>query len=288
MTNRWVQELLTTGKGTEGSLLIPKKIYDTLVDEVTKVLIGRQHAAFVIGPDGIPGSSVDVNLVTPNSLQVQEIAEGAAIPIKTVEYESFNLKPKKYGIRIPTTKEMQEDANWDLISHNLRTAARKVAENENKLILSDALDNAGNTVTGGSQATISNIVSAMLNLEDSDYTPNVMFVGNEFASDLRTISTFVEAQRLGTREAFTNGLVGEVYAMQVVRFSSSSGAAPSTTYSKYAYIIDSNHAFVMAEKRPPAVSEYDDKIHDLSGAVITQRIKIRHLRANAIAKITTT
>ena len=45
--------LLNTGigaAGSEGSLLIQKKIYDTLIEAVMKKLIGRQLAAFVIGP----------------------------------------------------------------------------------------------------------------------------------------------------------------------------------------------------------------------------------------------
>jgi len=42
-----VKELLQTDIGTEGSLLIPKKIYDTLIEEVDKALIPRDEAALV-------------------------------------------------------------------------------------------------------------------------------------------------------------------------------------------------------------------------------------------------
>ena len=35
---QYVKELLATGAGTEGSLLIPRRIYDTIIDEALKVL----------------------------------------------------------------------------------------------------------------------------------------------------------------------------------------------------------------------------------------------------------
>ena len=47
-----IQELLQTKIGTEGNLLIPTKIYDVLWEQVEKSLVGRQFAAFIVGPDG--------------------------------------------------------------------------------------------------------------------------------------------------------------------------------------------------------------------------------------------
>ena len=110
---KYVQELLSTALGTEGQLLIPRKIYDTLIEEVDKVLIPRSEAALYFGPGDIPGSSIDVDKVTPNTMDVRVVGEGAQIPIDQVKYTSQNLKPLKYGISIIITKEMMEDAKWN-------------------------------------------------------------------------------------------------------------------------------------------------------------------------------
>lgn len=282
MSKMEIQELFTTSQGTEGSLLIAKKIYDTIWDAVEKRLIGRQFAAIVLGPDSIPGSSVDINLADPDSMRVRTIAEGAGIPIDNVTFSSINLKPLKYGVRPVITKEMIEDSQFDLMAYNLATAGREMAENEDALIVTDALDNAGNTVAGGAAVTIANITRAMQYLEDSDYRPNVLLVGPEVANDLRNIDTFAEADKFGTREMQERGFIGRIYGMDV--FMMSTAAITSTS----SYVIDREQAFVIAEKRPVSIEEYDDKTHDLSGVVITQRIKIRHLRASAIAKVTST
>jgi len=52
------------------------------------------------------------------------------------------------------------------------------------------------------------------------------------------------------------------------------------------YVIDNQYAYVIAEKRPFTIEKFKMETFDMEGAVVTQRIKIRHLRADAIAKIT--
>lgn len=281
-----IKELLSTGMATEGQFLIPRKIHDTLIEEVDKNLIPRTEAAMYFGPAEIPGSSIDVNLVSPNNMNVRIVAEGAEIPIDESAYTHFNLKPEKWGVALRITREMLEDGKWNLLQHNLMVSGKRFAENESKLILQDALDNATNTVTGGAAITIANITRAMQYLDDEDYTPTTLFVGMEVLNDLRNIDTFVEANKVGNTDMLDRGFLGTIYGLNVIKFSTN--AAPSSTYSKYAYVTDRMHAYVIAEKRPVTVENFEMPVYDMSAASVTQRIKVRQLRADAIAKITTT
>ena len=282
---KYVKELLQTGLGTEGQLLIPRKIHDTLIDEVDKNLIPRSEAALYFGPGDIPGSSIDVDLVTPNTMNIRVVGEGAESPIDEPAYTSFNLKPIKYGVAIRITSEMMEDSKWNLLEHSVRTAGKRFAENETSLIITDGLDNAESTVAGGAAITIANITRAMQYLDDEDYTPTTLFVGMEVLNDLRNIDTFVEANKVGNTDMLQRGFLGTIYGLNVVKFSTN--AAPSSTYSKYAYVTDKMHAYVMAEKRTVTIRNFELPVNDMSAANITQRIKVRYLRAKAIAKITT-
>jgi HK97 family phage major capsid protein len=279
-----IKELLTTGTGTEGSLLIMRKIHDVLWDEVQKALVGRQFAAIVFGPSDIPGSSIDINTVDANSMSVYKVAEGALIPVDVAAYSNTNVRPVKYGVRPLITKEMIEDGKFNLIQHNVQYAGKKMAENETSLILT-ALDGAGITVSGGAALLISDITSAVQQMRENDFSPKVMLIGPEAFADLMNIDTFVEADKLGSREMHENGFIGRVFGMDVHMFSST--ASPTTTYSKYVYILDPSQAFVIAEKRPVTVENYDDLVNDMSGVVITQRIAVSLLRSNAVARITT-
>lgn len=280
----YITELLNTSTGTEGSLLIVKKIYDTLVAEVNKILIPRTEAAAVIGPSMIPGSSIDIDRESPNTLDIREIAEGANITLDQQAYDSVNIKPKKYGVGVRITREMQEDAKWPLLQRNIATAGKRFAENETNLIILQ-LDSAANTTSGGAAFTISDLTESMLDLEDADYTPTTLLVGNEVLHDLRNIDTFVEADKLGSREMLESGFVGRLYGLNVIRFSTN--AAPSTTYSKYAYVFDKNQAYYIVEKRPLTIENFELPSNDMSAAVITQRIAVQIIRTSAVSKITT-
>ena len=279
---KYVKELLQTGLGTEGQLLIPRKIHDTLIEEVDKVLIPRSEAALFFGPGDIPGSSIDVDLVTPRKMNVRVVGEGAESPIDQTEYTSFNLKPVKYGVAIRITQEMLEDGKWNLLEHNIRVAGKRFAENENSLIISDALDQATNTVTGGAAITIANITRAMQHLDDEDYSPTTLFVGMEVLNDLRNIDTFVEANKVGNTDMLQRGFLGTIYGLNVIKVSTNAGMTTTT-----AYVTDRMHAYVISEKRPVTVTNFELPVYDMSAANITQRIKVRQIRAEAIAKITT-
>ena len=280
-----VQELLSTGTGAQGTLLIPRKIHDTLIEEVDKNLIPRSEAAMYFGPSDIPGSSISVNLATPNTMDVRIVAEGAEIPIDQAAYTDFNLKPVKWGVAVRITRELLEDAKWNMLAHTIKVAGKRFAEKETELILSGALMNYGNMVTGGAAITIANITRAMQYLEDSDYTPTTLFVGMEVLNDLRNIDTFVEANKVGNRDMLERGFLGTIYGLNVIKFSTN--AAPTTTYSKYAFVTDRMHAYVLAEKRPVTIENFEMPIYDMSAASITWRFVARHLRANSIAKIHT-
>lgn len=282
---KYIKELLSTATGSEGTLLIVRKIHDTLIAEANKVLIPRTEAAFVVGPSMIPGSSYDVDLETPDTLDVREVAEGANVNIDQSGYSNLNVKPLKYGVGIRITREMLEDAKWNLLERNIMIAGKRFAENENSLVIQQ-LDTAANTVSGGAAITIANITRAMQYLEDNDYTPTTMAVGNEVLNDLRNIDTFVEADKLGSTEMLQRGFVGRLYGLNVIRFSSNATPTPAT-YTKYAYVWDKMHSYCIVEKRPITVERFELPSNDMSAATVTQRIAVKALRTPSICLITT-
>lgn len=284
INEKYVQELLTTGVGTQGQLLIPRKIHDTLIEEVEKALIPRSEAAIYIGPAMIPGSSYDLNTTDENQMSVRLIAEGAEIVLDEDEYTNTNILPKKYGVAIRITREMMEDSKFPLLERNVRKAARKLAENETSLILT-SLQGCTNSVAGGAAITIANITRAMQYLDDADYTPTSLLVGNEVLNDLRNIDTFVEADKVGNTEMLQRGFLGTIYGLNVMKFSTN--AAPSTTYAKYAYVFDKQEAYIIVEKRPITVENFVAATFDMEGAAITQRIATSLIRDNAVARIST-
>lgn len=276
-----VQELLQTSIGTEGSLLIPRKIADNLIMEVEKAVIPRSEAAIYYGPGDIPGSSIDVNMATPNTLIVREVGEGADFVNDVNEYTNTNIKPVKYGVKIRITKEMEEDGKFALLQHNTMVAGKKFAENENALVIAQ-LDTAANTVSGGAAITIANITRAFQYLRDSDFKATTFIIGNEVLNDLQNIDTFVEANKVGNTEMLTRGFLGTIYGMNVINPSTNAGMTATTSY-----VIDKDQSYAIAEKRTVTVEGFANVENDMKGVVCSQRIAVKALRTSSIAKITT-
>lgn len=285
MAFKKIKEYISTDDATAGTLLIPQTILSTLLQETDKNLLDRSLARFVFSPAQIPGSSLTVNLQTHDTGNIREVGEGAEIPLDAGDYESVTFTPIKYGVAIRITREMVEDSQFPLFQDQLRTFGKRFAENETKLVL-QALDGANSTVSGGASISIANITSAMQNLEDSDFTPTDIVVGNEVVNDLRNIDTFAEADKWGDATSFNRtGMIGRLYGLNVHRFSTN--AAPSTTYSKYAYVLDRGEAYGIAIKRDITVENTMLPHYDMEGAVLTQRIDVKLLKSKAVSLITT-
>ena len=278
-----ISEYLSKGKGTAGTLLIPKLILGTLIDEVDKTLLPRELAGFV--QNGWEGSTFNLNLEDPNTMDVREVGEGAEIPLDAGDYVNVEFNPKKYGVAIRITRELMEDSQFEILQRQIRLAGKRFAEKENELIIDALVAGAGNTVAGGAQATISNITESMFNLEQEDYTPTDLIVGNEFLSDLRNIDTFVEANKVGNTEMLTRGFLGNIYGMNVVRFSTT--AVSSSTYAKYGFTIDRQQAYGLGIKRDLTMENFDLPTFDMQGAALTWRFDVQVLRSKAIGLITT-
>lgn len=280
-----IKEYITTDMGSEGTLLIPKLILPTLIEETDKNLLDRSMAAMVLGPTQIKGSSVSVNLEAPNAMDIREVGEGAEITLDAAEYGAITFTPVKYGVAVRITREMMEDSQFELLQRNIRTAGKRFAENETKLILV-ALDGANATTAGGAAITIANITESIFDVEDNDYTPTDIICGNEIVMDLRNIDTFAEADKWGDKSSYNRtGWIGRLYGINVHRFSTN--AAPSSTYAKYAYVFDREEAYGIAVKRDITVENFDLPTFDMQGAAITQRIQVKLLRSKAISKIET-
>lgn len=286
MTFNRIKEYLGTGIGTAGTLLIPKLILPILVQAVDKTLLDRSLAKWVMGPAQLAkqGGSFTVNLETPRTGKINEVAEGAEIPLTQQSYSTVTFTFTKYGAAVRITREMMEDSQFELLQSNIAMIGKRFAENETKLVL-EALEGANSTVTGGAAITIANITTAMQNVEDEDYTPTDIIVGTEVLNDLRNIDTFSEANKWGGEAANRTGKIGLVYGLNVHLFSPN--AAPSTTFKKYAYVIDRSQAYGIAIKRDIAVENTTLPTYDMEGAVVTQRMDVQLLRSTAVGRITT-
>jgi HK97 family phage major capsid protein len=277
-----INEYISTADGVAGTLLIPKLIMPELIREQEKALIPREMAKWVKGPSQIQGSSFTVNLETPNTMSIRQVGEGAEVPLDNIDFETVTFTPVKYGVAVRITREMKEDAQFDIKSINIGTAGKRFAENETNLVLGQ-LDTANTTVGGGAAVTLANVAEAIFNVEDQDYNPSDYLIGNEVHQDLMNIDTFVDANKAGNTTLMQQGFVGTIFGLNVARYSTNAGTNAVATSS---YVFDRSQAYAIAIKRDITMENVTMPTFDMEGAVLTQRIDIKVLRTKAISKIT--
>lgn len=273
-----LQELLTRDAEDE---VIQSEILSTVVDAARDNLIATKFLGMRISPSSIPGDEITIPLQTRNSITVHKIGEGQEIPIDVEAYTTLTLKPEKYGVRPLITREMVEDLKFDVVSRNLQEAGYQMARKLESLILTEIETGntaASHTVSGGTAITHANLVSAMNNLEVDGYEPDVLIIHPNVAADIRNIDTYTEKDKSGINDP-SQRIIGKVLGMTIY--------ISNLVTSNYAYVIDSRHALVLAEKRPITVEKYDDVTRDMTGIVITARWKASYLQANACSVITT-
>lgn len=284
MTDSKDSSSATAGSST-GSYLIPRTLYGELIRAVRKKLILRALVSRVIGPSSIPGSSIDITLQSADSMGVYHVTEGEEIPLDAEAYTGFNLKPKKYGVRIMISKEMIEDSSWDVMGLNVATAGYEMADNEEALIVSTlsagaaASTSGNNSYSPSSAFTVSACATAMQYLEAYNHTATHIICGVEVVNDIRGIDTFTEADKAGINDP-SKRLIGTIFGAKVL--------VSNNVSAKLAYFIDVDHALIGAEKRPLTIEKYFDAGRDSGFAVATQRIAYRYLRPDAIVEMTTT
>lgn len=277
-----LQEVLMLDHESE---LIPSQIYSTLIESVREVLVGTQIVQR-IGPESIPGSSIDIDLNTKDAMVVEQTSEASEFFKSTAGAETINMKPVKYTVDIQISREMIEDSKFSLVEWQIQEAGYQFAKKMDALIMAQIKTGAdANTVahatSSGSAMTLANITATMKFLEADGYTPSHMIVNAGAAEDLRNMDTFVEADKLGSRETFERGLVGRVFGMNVIE---TNQAALDTTYD-YCLLVDSRHALILAEKRPISIAKYNQENKDIVGIAVSARFKARYKRKEACAYV---
>jgi len=281
------EELGTSWTSATGALTIPKQLYGTLIQAVKRNLVFRPLAAFSIGKAGIPGSSVDIDYETEEhtGIAMAEVAEGAEAPDMVLQLETYNVKPLKYMLRLPITEEMFEDGKFNLMERSMSIAGYKAAKKQDSLIIDQLDADTGNSTSGGATATIANITRGMQYLEDSAYNPTDLVLGTEVVNDIRNISLFVQADQSGVTNP-SQALIGRIFGMRV--WVCNNFGRGNTAAKKDAFILDKNHAFMYAEKRPVTVKNFEQIWKDVRNAVVSMRFAAESHRTSAIFRLTTT
>lgn len=273
---RSLQELVNSD---DAAYLIPSYIYDKVSEAAKMKLVGRNLCAMILGPSDIPGSDVYLPIESTRPT-ILEVGEGAELWNGATSYTRRTLTPKKYGDLVTITSEVEEDSKFRMVDLQLQSIGYKMAEKEDYELWKVAYTNAGNTVNAGTAVTPDDLVDAIAYLEASYFKATDLVVSPTVASDLRKYDTFTEADKVGNRDMFTTGFIGQIYGMNTYI---SPNVNQTTTYD--AFVIDRTQALVLGEKRPLTVKQQEDVMRDRMVYGVSMRIGGTYLQSSAICRI---
>lgn len=250
------------------------KVLDTVWEAAKPQLVGRELAV-VIAQDAplikVPRAKIS---------KAFEVAEGAEIPVGTEDYDSVTLTPKKYGVRPLISREMVEDAEWDVIEYQLTEAGRAMADLETETIIGQMISDAGNSLGAGTGGTLaySDVVNIVKECLIDGFTPDAIAIHPSELADLLKDTAIQKAMEWGGEAVAPSGQIARLLGMQVL--------VSTKVTSGTALVVDSKHAGVLFIRRDITAEDYEDPVKDLAGVAITSRWAYTTLRTEAIGKVT--
>jgi len=241
---------------------------------------------------------------------VDQIAEGAEIPIDVTPYEATTVVPKKYGLGFVVTRETIEDAMVPVVQDQLARIAIRVANKIDKDCI-DAIDAGATssvTATGKSLATdgtefvmsgsggpglgMYDIIDAKAEVEAYNYVPDTLLVHPSVKKFVERLPHFTALQYYGEpkmQEGWlaTPGKFGEILGLDA--FCSTNcptGSAYVLSRGKTSNILGQYSPMgFFVERRPITTAIKPLEERDSIGIYVTTRYGVVVLEGKTICKI---
>ncbi len=198
---------------------------------------------------------------------------------ETASFTTIDVEKSSGLARI--SKDMIEDAEWDVVERQLAELGRAAFEFQSNYIIDTMVTDAGNTVAAASSGTLAadDLASLLaLMMADNCYPDVLVLNPTEYAdlikdADIQNWINYRQAPALAPGQL--------VPYLGQMRLEVSTFLASGT-----ALIVDSRRSGALVIRRDVTVDEYDDVVNDLVALPCTQRWMYGTLDANAIGKVT--
>ena len=186
------------------------------------------------------------------------------------------------GVNANWTREFLEEANWDVVSRQVKETGRAVEENimgsivaaANAVLFSEQAGGATFTVDG--TLTWKNVVDGIAKVEAENFHVDKVLVGPAMYGELLNNGTFVNAAIVGSDQAIRSGVIPTMLGVDFIRTSK----CPADTM----HFIDSSAFMAMGIFRDLQVEPYERPETNKYGIVTSMRYGLRTLQKKAFVK----
>lgn len=220
-----------------------------------------------------------------------DVGEGAEIPSAGEKYDYIDTTMRKIGIRPLITREMIEDAVWDVVARQLAEGGRAMAQKENEIGLSifNTAGSSGNnyqgyglSVNAATSGTLvyADTVSSISALRGQNAFPDTLAVHPTEEGNLLVDDKFIHAFYFGG--LMKKALGPPEFFGQILGFRTLTSTLMSHGTS---LMLDTARAAGFVIRRDVTVENLIDPNRDLTGAAFTARFNLAILRHLAVCAI---
>lgn len=222
---------------------------------------------------------------SPSGQYASYVAEGAAIPIETINHSGTTIVTKKAAVRPVISQELIDDSSFDLVELELKKAGAKLENKLNQQVITTFLNGVNgpaNVDPAGSHIAMSDIGDAKGNVDALGWMADSVFLHPQ------AYGWMVDETNLGDITGKGNPLI---HLNMTILDAATDGTVTvewdpqDAADNYYGLIFDSYNYGVIAMREDINTSKIKDPIHDLTHIVAKMRFGVGILNANAGCRI---
>lgn len=268
---------------------------DTLIQEEILNKIYEGTEPFVCMRDALPTVNTDSNslriVLGESGSYAVDVGEGTEVDVYTQDYTTTDISINKIGTGALVSNELVEDGLWDVVEMEIQKAGKRMENKLNRDCISELLSGITNeTDMTGSDMDMSTLASIKGKIKAYEYMPGTFIYHPTMEAEMIQDSNILYANRAGTAEYLKTGEMPPVLGLDpdmtsITLADSDANNWGDSANDNYGLVYDKDNIALLAMRRDISLKNYDDPIHDVTGAFATMRFGVSTIRANAGHKI---
>ena len=225
-----------------------------------------------------------------------DLAEGGDIPNIEQDYTHVDISIGKVGTGALVSNELVEDGLWDVVAMEIKKGGRRIENKLNRDALEALLGgmDSGNDLTPTSTGlTVADLAKGRGLIKSDMYMPTDVILHPIAEAQLLQDTNLLYVAYAGQNKTLETGQIPKVVGLTPHSLSVTTtgtqvwtGSAESAN-NFYGLILDPEEAAILAIRRDISIKNYDDVIHDLTGAFATMRYGVGIIHSDAGSRIKT-
>ena len=278
--------------GTTGIMgaayLVPVKLHQVLYDAAYDKDITSDISMNVLGPEAIPGSTLDVAIVgkdestAHDALVPAKYSPGGEIPDSATRFLKATLDfSSAFGYRFEVARDLIEDSQWDLFENFLKNAGGSIGEYASNLAIDVAQtgtdgDGTLNTSAAGNNTTL--MVDVLDGYKDNivdRFVPDIFVTSPEAWFDALVTDTTYTAYASNWHDTAFNDPVRTGFTLLGMKVLWTTVSNVQTdeagTPQIHSLLMRKDSSLLTGRKRWMRIENYNEARRDLAGVTVTCR-----------------